>query len=159
MCFAGVGLKSCHKIDLTHFLYCFLKYFLSYFSRIQKPSHPYQHSWRWRYRITHCCSGTWKYYKVLPWGAQLSWCQSFKLWWNFYPIDFSSTVWKAQCGQVLYWSCTRWVKSVWERAESYLDKKSGVCKMHSRQSRYKVGKVGSNLWSLFLSLEGQSKAK
>ena len=26
----------------------------------------------------------------------------------------------------------------------------GVCKMHSRQSRYKVGKVGSNLWSLFL---------
>ena len=110
VCFAGVGLKSCHKIDLTHFLYCFLKYFLSYFSRIQKPSHPYQHSWRWRYRITHCCSGTWKYYKVLPWGAQLSWCQSFKLWWNLYPNDLGRSRRKAQCGQVLHWSCTRWLK-------------------------------------------------
>ena len=111
MCFAGVGLKSCHTIYLTHFLYCFLKYFLSYFSRIQKPSHPYQLSWRWRYRITRGCSkGTWKHYKVLPRGAQLSWCQSFKLWWTPYPNDGCSTVWTAQCGQVLHWSCTRWLK-------------------------------------------------
>ena len=31
----------------------------------------------------------------------------------------------------------------------------GVCKMHSRQSRYKVGKVCSNLWSLFLLVWGK----
>ena len=106
-------LKSCHTNHNRSklFLYCFLKYCLFYFSRIQKPSHPCKLFWRWRYCITHCCwKWTWKHYKVLPRGAQLSWCQSFKLWWTVYPNDVGCSRRKAQCGQVLHWSCTRWLK-------------------------------------------------